>query len=162
MNTTGKIILGISLLFLSGACTNPDKDGSADDFRALRATTEALGKGFAKGDVSAVLALHHPDIVKYFGGKNVVTGREGLKRQLTDLFNYANVEFIQNDIESTIFNGNSVIETSIFGIRLIPKNGDSSNVIHGRSMVVYVRYKDSPTGWASLREMTQEAPGVSK
>ncbi len=155
MNTIGNIILGISLLFLSGACTIPDKDDSADDRRALRSTTEAIRKGFAKGDVSAVLALHHPDIVKYFGGKNIVTGREGLKKQLTDLFNYANVEFVQNDIESTIFNGNSVIETSLFGIRLVPKNGDSTHVIHGRAMVVYVRYKDSPTGWASLREMTQ-------
>jgi ketosteroid isomerase-like protein len=158
MNTTNKIIICFSLVFLLAACTSRSSEGSAGDLHALRETTEAIGKGFAKGDVAAVLALHHPDVVKFFGGKNIVKGREGLKKQLTDLFNYANVEFIQNDIESTKFNGNSVIETSIYGIRLVPKNGVSTSIIHGRSMVVYVRYKDSPTGWASLREMTQDAP----
>jgi ketosteroid isomerase-like protein len=162
MDLTKGIIISISLLFLSVACKSQTSEGSADDQRALRATTEAIRKGFAKGDVAAVLALHHPDIAKYFGGKNIVRGREGLKKQLTDLFNYANVEFVQNDIESTIFNENTVIETCIYGIRLVPKNGNSTSIIHGRSMVVYVRYKDSPTGWASLREMTQDAPGNNK
>jgi hypothetical protein len=65
---------------------------------------------------------------------------------------------VQNDIESTVFKGNSVIETCLFGIKTIPKNGDSARVFHGRSMVVYVKYKESPTGWASLREMTQDGP----
>jgi len=31
-------------------------------------------------------------------------------------------------------------------------------ISRGRAMVVYVRYKDSPTGWASIREMAQTAP----
>jgi hypothetical protein len=65
---------------------------------------------------------------------------------------------VQNDIESTVFNGNSVIETSIYGIKTIPKKGDSARVFHGRSIVVYVKYKESPMGWASLREMTQDVP----
>jgi ketosteroid isomerase-like protein len=159
---TNKIIICIGFLFLSAACTNHSKETSANDIHALRETTEAIRKGFAKGDVAAVLALHHPDVVKYFGGKSIVKGREGLKKQLSDLFNYANVEFIQNDIESTVFNGNTAIETGIYGIRLVPKNGDSTSVIHGRSMVVYIRCRDSPTGWASLREMTQEAPEKNK
>ena len=153
-----KIITCFIFLLLLGGCTSHDPAGSADDRSTFLKTKQAILDGFSKGDVAAVLALHHPDVVKYFGGKNVVNGREGLRKQLTDLFNYAKVEFVQNDIESTIFNGNTVIETSIYGIRLFPKNGDSTRVIHGRSMVVYIRYKDSPTDWASLREMTQEAP----
>jgi len=162
MSMTKGLIICISFLFLSGTCKSQTSAGSAEDQRTLGETREAIWKGFAKGDVTAVLALHHPDVVKYFGGKNIVKGHEGLKKQLTDLFNYANVEFIQNDIESTIFNGNTVVETSIYDIRLVPKNGDSTSVIHGRSMVAYIRYKDSPTGWASLREMTQEAPEKNK
>jgi hypothetical protein len=30
-------------------------------------------------------------------------------------------------------------------------------LITGRSMVVYVRYPKSPTGWASIREIVQPA-----
>jgi hypothetical protein len=71
------------------------------------------------------------------------------------MFSYAKTEFIENKIESTVFNGDAVIETCIFAMRAIPKNGDSTRIYRGRSMVVYVRFKDSPTGWVSLREMTQ-------
>ena len=68
------------------------------------------------------------------------------------------VEFVENTIESTVFNGETAIETSIFEIRDVPKNGGPASTARGRSMVVYIKYPQSPTGWVSLREMTQEAP----
>src|SRR5450432_1751971 len=148
------IIFGLFICLTS--CTTPDPAGSQEDRASFNKTKTAIMDGFARGDVEAVLALHHPEVVKYFGGKNIVTGREGLRKQLSNMFNYGKAEFIENDIESTVFNGDAVVETSIFGMRLIPKNGDSSRIFRGRSMVVYVRYKDSPTGWASIREMVQE------
>jgi ketosteroid isomerase-like protein len=157
MHPVKKLFVLICILGMSG-CTDRDGSGSPEDRETFEKTKELILEGFSKGDVKAVLALHHPDVVKYFGGKNVVVGREGLRKQLTDMFSYAKTEFIENKIESTVFNGDAVVETSIFAIRSIPKNGDSARVFRGRSMVVYVRYKDSPTGWASLREMTQEAP----
>jgi len=154
MNPVKNLMIVICLLGIS-ACSDRSGSGSPEDRETFDKTKALILEGFAKGDVKAVLALHHPDIVKYFGGKNIVVGTEGLKKQLTALFSYAKTEFIENNIESTVFNGDAVVETSIFAIRLIPKNSDSTRIIRGRSMVVYVRYKDSPTGWASLREMTQ-------
>ena len=149
-------ILFVFICFLGmSACADRNGSGSPEDQETFEKTKALILEGFAKGDVNAVLAMHHPDVVKYFGGKNIVVGSEGLKKQLTDMFSYAKTEFIENNIESTVYNGDAVIETSIFAIRTIPKNGDSARIFRGRSMVVYVRYKDSPTGWASLREMTQ-------
>ena len=149
-------ILFVLFCFLGmSACSDRNGSGSPEDRETFDKTKALILEGFTKGDVKAVLALHHPNVVKYFGGKNIVTGTEGLRKQLTDMFNYAKTEFVENNIESTIFNGDAVIETSIFAMKFIPKNGDSARVFRGRSMVVYVRYKDSPTGWASLREMTQ-------
>lgn len=150
-----KILLIVICILGMAACSDRNGSGSPEDQETFNKTKAMILDGFSKGDVKAVLAMHHPDIVKYFGGKNIVKGMEGLKKQLTDMFSYAKTEFIENNIESTIFNGDAVVETSIFAIRSTPKNGDSVRVFHGRSMVVYVRYKDSPTGWASLREMTQ-------
>jgi len=154
MNYAKHLFIIICFLGMS-ACSDRNGAGSPEDRETFNKTKELIQEGFAKGDVKAVLALHHPNVVKYFGGKNIVTGTEGLRKQLTDMFSYAKTEFIENNIESTVFNGDAVIETSIFAMRAIPKNGDSARVFRGRSMVVYVRYKDSPTGWASLREMTQ-------
>jgi ketosteroid isomerase-like protein len=151
-----RMLLTVIFFLAVTACSDRDGKGSPEDRETFNKTKELIQEGFSKGDVKAVLALHHPDVVKYFGGKNIVNGHEGLKKQLTDLFSYAKTEFIENNIESTVFNGDAVIETSIYAMKMTPKNGDSTRIFRGRSMVVYVRYKDSPTGWASLREMTQQ------
>jgi hypothetical protein len=43
-------------------------DGSAADRKSLDKATLAIRQAFAKGDAELVASLHHPDIVKYFGG----------------------------------------------------------------------------------------------
>jgi ketosteroid isomerase-like protein len=148
-------ILFIAICLLGLSACDRNGSGSPEDQESFDKTKALIQEGFAKGDVDAVLALHHPDVVKYFGGKNIVMGREGLRKQLTDMFQSAKTEFVENKIESTVFNSDAIVETSVFAMRATPKNGDSARIYRGRSMVVYVRYRDSPTGWASLREMTQ-------
>jgi ketosteroid isomerase-like protein len=152
----------IALVFALGAwgCQSPapSLSGTPADRESLKKTTAAIRDAFARGDIETILALHHPEVVKYFGGKNVMTGREMMRKQLTGWLNANKVEFVENTIESTVFNGETAIETSIFEIRDVPKNGGPASTARGRSMVVYIKYPQSPTGWVSLREMTQEAP----
>lgn len=131
---------------------------SQEDKRGLEHTTKAIRDAFARQDVDAIVALHHPDVIKYFGGKNVVTGRAELRKGLIATFKNTKMEFVSNVIESTVFNGSTAIETSIFTFKVTPKRGGKPTLSKGRSMVVYVKYKDSPTGWASIREMAQAAP----
>jgi ketosteroid isomerase-like protein len=138
-------------------CTAQNQPSAADKL-SLEKTTAAIRAAFGRGDVPAIVALHHPDVVKYFGGKNVVIGRAALTKGLIQTFKSVKMEFVGNQIESTVFNGNTAIETSIFTFKVTPKNGGKPTLQKGRSMVVYVRYKDSPTGWASIREMAQAAP----
>jgi len=131
---------------------------TAEDKVGLERTTKAIRDAFARGDVDAIVALHHPGIIKYFGGKNVVTGRAELRKGLIQTFRNVRMEFIRNKIESTVFNGATAIETSVFTFKVTPKSGGKSTISSGRSMVVYVKYNGSPTGWASIREMAQAAP----
>lgn len=152
-----------TLVFALGAwgChpSAPSLSGTPADRESLKRTTTAIRDAFARGDIETILALHHPEVVKYFGGNNVMTGREMMRKQLTGWLGANKVEFVENTVESTVFNGETAIETSIFAIRDVPKNGGPVSTARGRSMVVYVKYPQSPTGWVSLREMTQEAPG---
>jgi ketosteroid isomerase-like protein len=141
--------------FISG-CTHADK--YADKRQSLDKATATLRAAFARGDIPAIVAMHSKDIVKYFGGNNVITGRDGLKKQLTGMLQNSNVEFIENKVESTIFTGNTATQTSIFTIKITPKTGGKPAFAHGRSMVVYVQDGSSPSGWLSVREMAQEAP----
>ncbi len=149
--------LSITACLLVGCHTSPQ--GVSEDYRqSLIKTTAAIRNAFARGDVPAIMALHHPDVVKYFGGDNVVKGRAALGKGMAETFKNSKLEFVENRIESTLFNGDTAIETGIFTIKVIPKNGGQPTFAHGRSMVVYVRYKDSPYGWVSIREMAQAAP----
>lgn len=143
------------IAFLAGGCAAHKAD---DDKKSLEKTTAGIRDAFGRGDVPAIVALHHPDVIKYFGGDNVVKGRAALEKGLTEMFRTSTMEFIENRIESTLFNGETAIETSIFAINITPKNGGKPTVARGRAMVIYVRYKDSPTGWVSIREMAQAAP----
>jgi ketosteroid isomerase-like protein len=124
----------------------------------LLKTTQAIRDAFGRGDVPAIVALHHPDVVKYFGGTNIVDGRASLEKGLTAMFRNTRMEFVENKVESTVFLGDTAVEVSIFAIKAIPKSGGPPVISRGRAMVVYVRSKDSPTGWASIREMAQAAP----
>jgi ketosteroid isomerase-like protein len=135
---------------------------SNEEKKALEQTTLAIRNAFARGDVPAIVALHHPDVIKYFGGENVVKGREALEKGLKDMFSTTKMEFADHQLESLVFVGETAIETSIFTIRSVSKNGGTPATSRGRAMVVYVRYKGSPTGWASIREMAQAAPSENK
>lgn len=148
----------ITLLFTTGFCVAQVNTPTLKDKQDLERTTKAIRDAFAREDVNMIIALHHPNIIKYFGGKNVVTGIAELRKGLIQTFRNVKMEFVGNKIESTIFNGTTAIETSIFTFKVTPKAGGKPTVSSGRSMVVYVKYKGSPTGWASIREMAQAAP----
>ena len=147
---TWTVLLLISAVFGYGE--------TAEDRASLLKTTAALRDAFARGDVDAIVALHDPAIVKYFGGSNVVLGIKDLKKGLRETFENAKMEFIGNQVESTQFLGDTAVETSIFTMRMTFKDGRPPTVSRGRAMVVYVRSASSPTGWASIREMAQAAP----
>ena len=102
--------------------------------------------------------LHSANVIKYFGGNNVITGRDAVEKGARDWFQNSKVEFIENTVESTVFVGKTAIQTAIFSIKTTPKNGGKPTVGRGRSMVVYIQDKNSPTGWLTLREIVQEAP----
>jgi hypothetical protein len=69
----------------------------------------------------------------------------------------SNLEFVENQVESLLIEGNTAVEQTLFAIKGTPKAGEESFLFKGRTMVVYIRYEKSPTGWASIREMIQPA-----
>ena len=126
--------------------------------QSLEKATAAIRSAFEKGDATLVAQLHSPDVIKYFGGNNVVVGRDAVEKGAREWFQNSKVEFIENTVENTEFVGNIAIQTSIFSIKTTPKGGGKPSAGRGRSMVIYIQDKSSPTGWLTLREFVQEAP----
>jgi ketosteroid isomerase-like protein len=131
--------------------------GSKSDRDALEKTSVAIRDAFARGDIDAIMAYHHPDVIKALSPQKYLVGRDAVKADLLGTFQAFQLEFIEHRVENTFFQGNTAVEESTFTIKGTPKNEGEPFLFKGRAMVVYVRYKKSPTGWASIREIIQPA-----
>ena len=147
-----------AILFLSANAFSQEITDTVALRQSLDKATAAIRKAFENGDAVLVGQLHSPNVIKYFGGNNVVVGRDAVEKQARDWFQSSKVEFIENTVENTVFVGNIAIQTVIFSIKTTPKSGGKSSIGRGRSMVIYIQDKSSPTGWLLLREIAQEAP----
>ena len=84
---------------------------------------------------------------------------DAVEQGAREWFQNSKVEFVENTVENTEFVGNIAIQTVIFSFKTTPKNGGKSTIGgRGRSMVIYIQDKTSPTGWLTLREIAQEGP----
>jgi ketosteroid isomerase-like protein len=149
--------LFIIILFSTNAWSQDMTDTIALK-QSLEKATAAIRTAFEKGDAVLVAQLHSPDVIKYFGGNNVIVGRDAVEKGAREWFQNSKVEFVENIVESTSFVGKVAIQTVIFSIKTTPKNGGTPTIGRGRSLVIYVQDKSSPTGWLTLREIAQEAP----
>ena len=150
------------IVFFSTSVHSQDITDSVALRQSLDKATAAIRNAFEKGDAALVARLHNPDVIKYFGGNNVIVGRDAVEKGARDWFQNSKVEFIENTVENTEFIGKIAIQTVIFSIKTTPKNGGEPSIGRGRSMVIYIQDKSSPTGWLTIREIAQEAPPKQK
>jgi ketosteroid isomerase-like protein len=154
------ILLVVSITFatLTAGCLARDSyTGSTGDRDSLEKTSEAIRAAFARGDIDTIMSYHHPDVIKALSYGRYLIGRDAVKADLLETLRRFNLEFTDHRVESTLFQGDTAVEESVFTIKGTPKSGGESFLFKGRAMVVYVRYKKSPTGWASIREIIQPA-----
>ena len=150
----------IAVAGFTTACLAGDSyAGSSKDRAALQKTSEAIRTAFARGDIPAIMAYHHPDVAKALSYNKILHGRDAVRGDLMVTFAAFQLEFVDHTVESLFVQGDTAVEQSTFAIKGTPKNeGGEPFLFRGRSMVVYVRYGKSPTGWASIRELIQPAP----
>ena len=130
---------------------------SDTDRIALQKTSEAIRAAFANGDVATAMKYHHPDVTKALRFHKVLIGRDAVAGDLHSTLQHFHLEFVENNVESLFIQDKTAVETTPFTIKGTPIAGGDPFLFKGRAMVVYVRYKESPTGWASIREIIQPA-----
>jgi ketosteroid isomerase-like protein len=118
---------------------------------------KAIRKAFSNGDVEKIKSLHHPEVIKALGYNDLKNGRDEVIEGLRGTLKTFKLEFIENNVESILIQGNIAIEQTKFTIKGTPKEGGDSFTFKGRTMVTYIRYNKSPTGWATIREIIQPA-----
>jgi ketosteroid isomerase-like protein len=150
--------LFVSVALLASLClATPSRADSASDRTAVEATGAAIRAAFSAGNVTEIMRYHHPDVRKALSFKNVEVGGEAVAAGLRDSLRQFHVDFVENNVESLLIEGDTAIEQTVFAIKATPIAGGQPSIFRGRTMVVYVRYKSSPTGWASIRELIQPA-----
>lgn len=150
------LLLWIAFALIATGCfASEPGEGSQADRNALARTSIGIRNAFAQGDVDAIMAYHHPDVVKALGFHNYVVGREALRAGLAETLRANRVEFTEYKLENLLFNEDTAVEIATVTIKGTSKADGKSSLMSARAMVVYVRYKESPTGWASIREVIQ-------
>jgi ketosteroid isomerase-like protein len=120
-------------------------------------TGEFIRAAFSTGDIETIKSFHHPNVIKALGYKNVLTGRDAVIDGLRETLEGFTLEFVENNVESILIQGDLAIEQTLFSIKGTPKKSGEPFVFSGRTMVTYIKYKSSPTGWATIREIIQQA-----
>lgn len=130
---------------------------NTSDQNAIERTSAAIRSAFAKSDVAEVMKYLHPNVNKALSFQKVLIGRDAVASDLRETFKQFHLEFVDNRVESLLIENDTAVEQTLFSLKGTPKSGGEPFVYKGRAMVVYVRYKQSPTGWASIREVIQPA-----
>ena len=150
-------LFGVVALFASLCVATQSHADSASDRAAVEATGAAIRAAFAAGNVAAIMRYHHPDVRKALSFTNVEVGGKAVATGLQDSLRQFHLDFVENNVESLLIEGDTAIEQTVFAIKATSIAGGQPSIFRGRTMVVYIRYKDSPTGWASIRELIQPA-----
>jgi ketosteroid isomerase-like protein len=145
------VLLAVGYFAINGhARTDADRE-------SLEKTSAAIRTAFARGDIPAIMSYHHPDIVKSLNYGHFLNDRDAVKADVTAILQRFKLEWKENNVRSLLIQGDTAVELTDFTIQGTPRSQGDPFTFRGRAMVVYVRYKDSPTGWASIREIIQPA-----
>jgi ketosteroid isomerase-like protein len=152
------LIVSIVIAVMAAGCSVGNTYcGSNTDRNSLEKTSEAIRVAFARGDITAIMAYHHPDVIKSLSYRNYLIGRDAVQQDIAATLQRFNLEWKENRVRSILIQGDTAVEMTDFTIQGTSKNRGDPFIFKGRAMVVYVRYKKSPTGWASIREIIQPA-----
>ena len=154
INLIGKTLLALLCVTLLSCQTEVDEGVVRQQ---ILDHGQAIRDAFAAEELDKIKALHHPEVVKALGYQDLKDGREAVMQGLEETLSAFTLEFIENEVESILIQEDIAIEQTRFSIQGTPKNGGDSFVFSGRTMVTYVRYTGSPSGWATIREIIQPA-----
>jgi hypothetical protein len=76
MKILRNLIAGALLLLAYSVCNSYAR--SEKDRDALQKTSEAIRAAFARGDVPAIMAYHHPDVIKALSFHKYLTGHDAV------------------------------------------------------------------------------------
>jgi len=148
--------LAIAVLVMGSFALNSHARTDADR-ESLEQTSAAIRAAFARGDIPAIMSYHHPNVVKSLNYGHFLDDRDAVQADITALLKRYTVEWKENSVRSLLIEGDTAVELTDFTIQGTPKSNGDPFTYRGRAMVVYVRFKDSPSGWASIREIIQPA-----
>lgn len=151
-------ILQVSLTFLLVLVTTIHTYAQDEQVKEeILAHGALIREAFANEDIEKIRYLHHPEVIKALGYEDLKIGREAVIQALDETLQNFKLAFIKNEVESLLIEGNIAIEQTKFSIQGTPKNGGDAFVFSGRTLVTYIKSEESPSGWATIREIIQPA-----
>ncbi|MEN1783888.1 MAG: nuclear transport factor 2 family protein [Bacteroidota bacterium] len=118
---------------------------------------QQIREAFAAGAIDQIRQLHHPEVTKALAYNNLAIGRDAVMKGINETLANYQLMFVENTVEDIYIAGDIALEQTKFAIKGTPKKNGDPFVFRGRTLVTYIRYKESPSGWATLKEIIQPA-----
>lgn len=151
------ILTAIPVAVWIGSKDVPAPAGQRQVQKALDETSRGISAAYARGDIDAVMAYHHPDIVKALSYSRMLVGRGAVAADGARSLKANRTEFVQHDVESLLVVGDVSIQQTLFAVRRTPRGGGEPLLFRARALTVYVRDPRSPSGWSMIRAIVQPA-----
>ena len=148
----------ILVFLMQGSVGFGQAEEESEDFIALKKTADSVRAAFFNGDVETVMKYHHPEVIKATGPDKLLIGKKAVASDLKNTLENFHLEFIKNEVENQRINGDTSFKQILFSLKGTPKQGGQSWTFSGRTLVISVRYDESPTGWAIMHEIIQPFP----
>lgn len=128
-----------------------------DDRESIIKMGKVIRKAFAEGDINTISSYHHPEVIKAINFDTYLNGRKAVIKSLQGTLDTYELKFGESTRERILIKKETAILQSVFTLSGIPKKGGEPFVFKGRTIVVCVRYDQSPSGWAIMQEVIQPA-----
>ena len=150
--TLGAVFLGSSLAVASMAGAAAEFEGPQADIDAVMLVLEEWGEARDAGEIDAVVALHHPDVIIMTRNRAVLNGHPGVRTFYKE--NYAK--------DSSRHQFGSLAEIRVFGDAAILSGlflvTDEAKGIEDPGYFLLVLRKDAGGAWRIYRDIDTPSP----
>jgi len=150
--------MALTVLGLSSSL-NPCKADvmTQTDQAAIEETRQRVFTAYNAGDLETMMAYFHPDVVQIPRYDLILEGKEAVRANYAGALSQF-VIHISDTLENLYIDGDIAGTHGRYTVTLTPKGGGSEVSRSGRYMVIMKRWKESPTGWSTFRELVQPEP----
>lgn len=134
----------------------PNQNTNQADVAAIEETRAIVFAAYKAGDLDTMMLHFHPDVIQIPSYEKQLIGKDAVRANYAAALEMFDI-VLSDHLEDMHIDGDIASTHGLYTVTLTPKGGGAALSRSGRYMVLMKRWKASPTGWSTFRELVQPA-----